>query len=83
MKNFFERYWTPTAGAISSLSFKGVNDLAQTPEAAEIAEQAVRHEPTLMSYFIIGIVGALGGLFVKVAWGIFKKIFPKLHGIDK
>lgn len=71
------------AGAISSISWKGITDLSQSPEVAEIAEEAVKHEPTLMSYFLIGVVGALGGLLVKVGWGLCKKIFPKLHGIDK
>lgn len=83
MRDFIQRYWTPTAGAISSISFKGINDISQSPEVANLAEQAAKHEPTLMSYFLIGVVGALGGLLVKVAWGMCKKLFPKLHGIDK
>lgn len=83
MRDFIQRYWTPTAGAISSISWKGINDISQSPEVANLAEQSVMHEPTLMNYFLIGIVGALGGLLVKLAWGMCKKIFPKLHGIDK
>lgn len=83
MKDFVQRYWTPTAGAISSISWKGINDISQSPEVAEIAEKAISSQPTLMNYFLIGIVGALGGLLVKLAWGLCKKLFPKLHGIDK
>jgi len=83
MNDFFQRYWTPTAGAISSISWKGITDISQSPEVAELAEKSLSHQPALMTYFLIGVVGALGGLMVKVAWGICKKFFPKLHGIDK
>ena len=83
MKDFIQRHWPPTAGAISSISWKGITDLSQSPEVANLAEQAVKHEPTLMSYFLIGVVGALGGLLVKIAWGVCKKVFPKLKTIDK
>lgn len=83
MRDFIQRYWTPTAGAISSVSWKSITDLSQSPEIAEIAEQSLKHEPTLLGYFLIGVVGALGGLLVKVAWGMCKKFFPKLNGIDK
>ncbi len=83
MKDLYRRYWTPTWGAVSSLSFKGISDISQSPEVANMTEQSIRHQPTLMSYFLIGIVGALGGLLVKVAWGVCKKFFPKLKNFDK
>jgi hypothetical protein len=83
MKDFFRRYWTPAWGAVSSLSFKGISDISQSPEVAEIAEQSLSHQPKLMSYFLIGVAGALGGLLVKIAWGVCKKVFPKLKNIDK
>jgi hypothetical protein len=83
MKDFIQRHWPPTAGAISSISWKGITDLSQSPELTEIAEQSLRNQPTLMSYFLIGVVGALGGLLVKIAWGVCKKVFPKLKNIDK
>jgi hypothetical protein len=83
MRDFIQRYWTPTAGAISSISWKGITDISQSPEVAEIAQKSLSDQPTLINYFLIGIVGALGGLLVKLAWGLCKKLFPKLHGIDK
>lgn len=83
MKDFIQRHWPPTAGAISSISWKGITDLSQSPELTEIAEQSLSHQPTLMTYFLIGVVGALGGLLVKIAWGVCKKVFPKLKTIDK
>jgi hypothetical protein len=83
MKDLIQRYWTPTAGAISSISWKGITDLSQSPEVAKLAEHSLNNQPTLMSYFLIGVVGALGGLLVKVAWGLCKKFFPKIKNIDK
>lgn len=83
MKEFYRRFWTPAWGAISSLSFKGFSDISQTPEVTEITEQTVLQTPVFMNYFLIGILGALGGLCVKIAWGCMKKLFPKLKNIDK
>jgi hypothetical protein len=88
MKDFFNRFWTPIAGAISSLSFKGINDINSFPEFTDTAEQVARHalkspQPELITYLWIGVLGGLGGLLVKIAWGCIKKIFPKLKGLDK
>jgi hypothetical protein len=83
MKDFIQRCWTPIAGAISSISWKGISDISQSPEVTDLAEKAISNQPTLINYFLIGIVGALGGLLVKLAWGVCKKVFPKLKTIDK
>jgi hypothetical protein len=84
MKDFIQRYWTPTAGAISSLSFKGIADISQSPVAEEAVKQiAMQPQPALITSLWIGILGGLGGLAVKIAWGVCKKIFPKLKNIDK
>lgn len=85
MKDFIQKYWTPTAGALSSLSFKGIADISQSPIAEEAARQIAfqQTQPMLITYLWIGVLGGLGGLLVKIAWGVCKKIFPKLKNIDK
>ena len=84
MKDFIQRYWTPTAGAISSMGFKGIEDISQNPMAEELAQNiAVQPQPILITYLWIGVLGGLGGLLVKIAWGICKKIFPKLKNIEE
>jgi hypothetical protein len=88
MKNFIQKYWTPTAGAISSLSFKGISDINTYPELADTAEQVTRQalknpQPELITYLWIGMLGGLGGLLIKIIWGCIKRFFPKLNNIDK
>ena len=87
MKDFLQRCWTPVTGAISSLSFKGISDIT-TPELANTVDQVTRHaainsEPRLITYLWIGMLGAMGGLFIKILWSCFKRWFPKLKNIDK
>jgi hypothetical protein len=88
MKDFFQRFWTIITGAVSSLSFKGINDIASFPEISDTAEQVTRHalkdpQAELITYLWIGMLGALGGLFIKILWGCLKRFFPKLKNIDK
>jgi len=84
MKDFLQRFWTSITGAISSLGFKGISDISQSPAAEDTARQlAEQTQPTFFTYLWIGILGGLGGLLVKIVWGICKKIFPRLKEIDK
>lgn len=72
-----KKYYEPVLGFISSVGFKGVNDLQYT------ATSGINISPDLVKYFWIGVLGALGGLLVKVVWGCLKLWFPKLGKIDK
>ena len=84
MKDFIQRAWTPIAGAVTSLSFKAGADISQkTPEIIDSIQQAQHQGPELINYFYIGILGAIGGLLVKILWGLVKSIFPKLKILDK
>ena len=81
MRDIARKFWAPSTGAAASLSFKGISELT-TPEALDAADQVFRHQPALIDYFFIGVVGALGGLLVKLCWGILKQCFPKLKKIE-
>lgn len=87
MKEIFNKYWHVFFGGGSAISFKGISDIAQTPEAIQ-AEEVLRHyvimEPTeAAKYFLIGLLGTVAGIIGRVIWGIIKRKFPSLHGIDK
>lgn len=77
MKQFRE----PATGFLTSVSVKGVQDLTEATDKLITAGPSPEH--TIMVYFLIGIAGALGGLLVKISWGIIKRKFPKLQNIDK
>lgn len=81
MRDIARKIWAPGAGAAASLSFKGISELT-TPEALDTADQVFHHQPALIDYFFIGIVGALGGLLVKLCWGMLKQYFPKLKKLE-
>lgn len=83
MKDFISKYWTPVTGAMSSISFKGISDMTTSPVAEETIHQATSHQPALITYLWIGVLGALGGLMVKVIWGLLKHAFPSLKNIDR
>lgn len=75
----------PAAGASTTISLDATG--AIEPQAAKIIESA--HNLALISpdqllyYFVIGLVGAAGGLFLKIIWTLIKRIFPKLKKLDK
>jgi len=88
MRDFIQKYWTPTAGAISSLSFKGITDITANPEITDTAEQVTQQalknqQPELITYLWIGMLGGLGGLLIKILWSCLKRWFPKLKNLDK
>jgi hypothetical protein len=88
MKDFIKIIWMPLVGSISSLSFKKISDeVIYSPDvidsAARIAKYAESENKSLMQYFLIGVVGAAGGLVLKITWGCIKRWFPKLKNIDK
>lgn len=83
MKDFLQRYLTSISGALSSLSFKGITEITQTPTDEVIQQLTAQHHPEMLTYLWIGFLGGLGGLLVKISWGLFKKMFPKLNNIDK
>jgi hypothetical protein len=88
MKDFIKNIWMPLVGSISSLSFKKISDeVIYSPDvidtAARIAKYAESENKSLLQYFLIGVVGAAGGLVLKITWGCIKRWFPKLKNIDK
>ncbi|WP_297095626.1 hypothetical protein [uncultured Draconibacterium sp.] len=89
MKEFLQKFWLMIAGFFSSIFYQGVNDLhAQGTNAQEMAVKAAEQfasaspEHTMLWYFMIGVVGAVGGLLVKIIWACLKRLFPKLKTID-
>lgn len=66
----------PFTGFIASITVKGGSDLMAVVEP-------IQHHTTIMDYFWIGVVGALGGLAVKILWSYLKKRFPNLKNIDQ
>lgn len=88
IKDLIERFWTPVLGAMSSVSVKGIVDLSANPDVSETADWVARKAVTdpqhhLITYLWIGMLGALGGLIVKVLWGLCKKRWPKLKNLEK
>lgn len=67
MKRIFE----PVVGCFSSVGVAGAKDIAEGI-----------NNPDVMVYFWIGVLGALGGLLVKLIWGCMKLWFPTLRKID-
>ncbi len=72
-----KKYYEPVVGFVSSVGVKGVNDIHQ------VTTMGVNISPDLVKYFWIGVLGALGGLLVKIIWGCLKLWFPRLSKIDK
>ncbi len=71
MKKLIAEIWMPVAGGSTALSFKGISELSlQTPDIMDASQQliAVSTADPLFRYFVIGVIGALGGLLVKVLW---------------
>ena len=54
---------------------KGISDIVNNAIVINFSE--------LFQYFLIGVVGTLAGLIVRILWGIIKRKFPSLHEIDK
>jgi hypothetical protein len=70
-----KKYFEPFLGCISSIGVKGANDIQE-------AVAGINVSPDVMKYFIIGALGALGGLIVKILWGCLKLWIPGLRKID-
>jgi hypothetical protein len=92
IKEFIDRTWMVFTGMFSSLGIKGFSDILSdstiVDTANKVTEKAIQHQlvgdmPPLITYFWIGVLGALGGLLIKILWGCLKKWFPKLKNIDK
>lgn len=66
----------PLTGFVASITVKGSGDLASMVEP-------LQSNPHIMDYFWVGVLGALGGLFVKVLWSLLKKRFQILKNIDQ
>lgn len=76
-----DRLWLPLSGSIASIGFKGI-ETASTLDAPILSIPVVQ-EHTLGYYFLIGILGAAGGLVFKIIWSALKRKFPKhLKDID-
>lgn len=76
-----DRLWLPFSGALASIGFKGI-ETASTLDSPILSIPVVQ-EHTLGYYFLIGILGAAGGLVFKIIWSALKRKFPKhLKDID-
>ena len=85
MKKILSDIWMPVAGGSSAISFKGITDLSiQTPEIMDATQQliAVTTTEPLIRYFWIGVIGAIGGLLVKVIWICLKRWIPFLNKLE-
>jgi hypothetical protein len=89
MKELIQRIWMPVLGIISTLGFKQINDKTiLSPDIAETVQHVTNYavnegHSSLLVYFWIGMLGAAGGLVLKIIWSLIKKWFPKLKNIDK
>lgn len=66
-----KRLWLPASGSVSSITLTAI----ETPLTINIH--------FIFYYLLVGIVGALGGLLVKIAWGTLKRKYPTLKNLDK
>jgi len=86
MKQIIKGSWLPAAGGGTALSFKGITDISQTtPEILDTTQQiiaATTSEP-LIRYFWIGVLGAVGGLLVKIIFYCIKRYIPFFKKLDK
>lgn len=81
MKNLFDRLWLPISGSAASIGFKGIESTTSfDPTVLNIPAP----ESNLFFYFGIGVLGAAGGLCVKIGWSCLKRWFPKyLKNLDQ
>jgi hypothetical protein len=82
MRNLIDRFWLPISGSVTSISFKGIENAASmdTP----LLQVQLFQEHSLWYYLLIGVMGALGGLMVKIAWSCLKRSFPRyLKNLDQ
>ena len=75
MRNLIDRFWLPISGSVTSISFKGIENAAtlNTP----LIQVPLFQEHSLWYYLLIGVMGAVGGLAVKITWSCMKRWFPK------
>ena len=91
MKEFIERYWTMIVGFFSSVSAKGINDISvsskeavqEVAQVTEVVSRFIIPPEEVLRYFVYGLVGALAGLLIRIVWGVLKRKFPLLNGIDR
>lgn len=81
MASLIKKIWLPVTGSVSSLTLSATEAAANSPQILQV-KSLISSNP-LIDYFLIGVAGALGGLVVKVVWGLIKKTFPKIKDIDK
>jgi len=82
MKDFFSRTWLLFVGAGSTLSFKSIYAQINPEDIMEHTEIIYQTHSPMWEYFVIGILGALGGLAVRLVWCGIKQQFPKLKKLD-
>ena len=82
MKEFFSRTWLSFVGAGSTLSFKSISAQIKPGDIMEHTEIIYQTHSPMWEYFVIGILGALGGLIVRLLWCGVKQQFPKLKKLD-
>lgn len=66
----------PLTGMVTSVGYQGAADVT------DVINQ-VSSTVDFGKYFLIGVAGAVGGLLVKIIWGLIKKMVPSLNNIDK
>ena len=79
MKKLLSEIWMPVAGGSTAISFKGISELSiQTPDILDASQELIAITTTepLFRYFLIGVIGALGGLLVKILWLCMKNWIP-------
>ena len=82
MKEFFSRTWLSFVGAGSTLSFKSISAQINPGDIMEHTEIIYQTHSPMWEYFVIGILGALGGLIVRLLWCWIKIKYPKLKKLD-
>lgn len=83
MKQLIDRAWLPVAGSISSISFKGIEEISKADFSLVQTPTVLSSEKSLFYYFLVGVMGALGGLALRLLWVQLKKWFPKLKKMEK
>ena len=85
MIQIIKHFWLPVAGSGTALSFKGISEIStQTPEIMDATQQIIAATTTepMIRYFWIGVLGAVGGLLVKIIWMCLKRWIPFIKKLE-
>jgi hypothetical protein len=82
MKDFFNKYWHVVFGGGTAVSFKGISDIAESTKDIVVHTPIMTVEE-IIKYILIAAIGTITGLLIRIMWGVIKRRFPSLKGIDK